>query len=63
MNEIIKRVLKIEHGFKGIEVEAQKIFDSNPITDCKEIATGLLENEHYQVRCIAVFLFGYLVDP
>ena len=58
--EIIKRLLKTEHGFKPIEIEAKKLFDSNPIEDSMKTAIGLLEDEHYQIRSVGVFLLGYL---
>ena len=58
--EIIKRLLKTEHGFKPMEIEAKKLFDSNPIVDSMKTAIGLLDNEHYQIRSVGVFLLGYL---
>jgi 3-methyladenine DNA glycosylase AlkD len=58
--EIIERLLKTEHGFKPMEIEAKKLFDSNPIVDCMKTAIGLLDDEHYQIRSVGVFLLGYL---
>jgi hypothetical protein len=29
--EIIERLLKTEHGFKPIEIEAKKLFELNPV--------------------------------
>jgi 3-methyladenine DNA glycosylase AlkC len=60
MQEIIERLSKIENGFKPIELEAKNIFVSNSISDSKTIAIGLLDNEFYQVRGLAVFILGYV---
>jgi 3-methyladenine DNA glycosylase AlkC len=60
MQEIIERISKIENGFKAIESEARNILVSNTFSEAKKIAIGLLENEHYQVRSLAVFLLGYI---
>ncbi len=59
MQEIIDKISKIENGFKPIEFEAKKWFDSHSIKDNIRLATELLENEVYQVRCLAVFLLGF----
>ena len=58
--EIIKRLLKTEHGFKPMEIEAKKLFDSNPIEENMKTAIDLLDDEHYQIRSVGVFLLGYL---
>lgn len=62
MQEIIDRISTIDNGFKPIEFEALKIFNSNSIINSKSIATGLLENEFYQVRSLAAFLLGYIAS-
>ena len=59
MQEIIRKISKIENGFKPIEFEAKKWFDSHSIKDNIRLAAELLEHEAYQVRCLAVFLLGY----
>ena len=59
MQEIINKISKIENGFKPIEFEAKKLFDSHSIKDNIKLATELLENDMYQVRCLVVFLLGY----
>ncbi|MFZ4455286.1 MAG: DNA alkylation repair protein [Bacteroidales bacterium] len=58
MTEIIDRLSKIENGFKPIEFEARKLFDSS--SDSLKLAIELFENDFYQVRSLAVFLMGYL---
>jgi 3-methyladenine DNA glycosylase AlkC len=62
MNEIIEKIVKIEHGFKPIEIEATHIFDSNSASFSLDLALKFLENEQYQVRCLAVFILGYLAS-
>jgi 3-methyladenine DNA glycosylase AlkC len=62
MKEIIERISKIENGFKLIEIEALKIFNSKSIMDSKLIAIQLLENELYQVRSLGVFILGYIAS-
>jgi 3-methyladenine DNA glycosylase AlkD len=59
MKEIIKRLSKIEHGFQYIEIEAKNIFHLKTTKDILDIADKLLENDIYQARMLAVFLFGY----
>jgi 3-methyladenine DNA glycosylase AlkD len=60
MQEIIDRISKIENGFKPIEFEAKKIFDTNSTTNSFSIAKKLYKNNLYQVRSLAVFIFGFL---
>ena len=60
MKEVIERLVKIENGFKPIESEAKKIVVSKSISDSMKLAVELLENDFYQVRCLAVFLLGYI---
>ena len=59
MQEIISKISTIEHGFKPIEFEAKKLFNSNSIENSMALANELLENDIHQVRCLAVFLLGY----
>ena len=58
--EIIERLLKTEHGFRPMEIEAKKLFDLNPTEDNMKTVIGLLDDEHYQIRSVGVFLLGYL---
>ena len=60
MKEVIERLSKIENGFKPIEFEANNIFVSNSISESMKLAVGLIDNELYQVRSLAVFLLGYI---
>jgi len=60
MQGIIERLSKIEHGFKPMEIEAQKILAVKTINDSLHLAIELLEYDLYQVRCLAVFLLGYI---
>lgn len=60
MQEVIERILKVEHGFKPIELEAEKIFDSQTTEESLKLALELYEKEDYQIRCLAVFLLGYV---
>src|SRR5208283_1034180 len=62
MKEIIERLSKIEHGFKEVEVEARHIFQSNSSRNVFEIANEFFENEIYQTRMLAVFLWGYIAS-
>jgi 3-methyladenine DNA glycosylase AlkD len=60
MKEIIERLSKIENGFKPMEIEANNIFVSKSLADSMRLAVELSQNELYQVRCLAVFLLGYI---
>ncbi len=60
MKDIIERLSEVENGFKPIEFEAKKIFDSNSSSDSMKLAIELIDNAIYQVRSLAVFLLGYL---
>ena len=59
MQEIIAKISKIENGFKPIEFEAKKWFDSHSIEGSITLAAELLEHDVHQVRCLAVFLLGF----
>jgi len=58
--ETIKKISKIENGFKPIEFEAKNIFSTKTIIDSISIACDLLKSDVYQVRCLAVFILGYI---
>ncbi|MBK7213369.1 MAG: DNA alkylation repair protein [Bacteroidales bacterium] len=60
MNELLERLSKIEHGFKPIEDEAKSIFTAFTKKESLNLAKEFLKNEHYQIRSLGVFLFGYL---
>jgi 3-methyladenine DNA glycosylase AlkD len=58
--EIIERLLKTEHGFKAMETEAKRLYDSYPVEVNMKTAIGLLDDERYQIRSVGVFLLGYI---
>ena len=60
LEEIIKKISKVDKGFKPIEFEAQNIISSKTIIDSQTIACDLLNSELYQVRCLAVFILGFI---
>jgi len=60
MLEMIETLSKIEHGFRPMEIEAQKLFESNSRTESLSLAMLLLEDRRYQIRSVGVFLLGYL---
>jgi len=59
MENVLKRIVKVKHGFKPIEREAKKIFELNLVKDCIALAKDFLRRDAYQIRCLAVFLLGY----
>lgn len=52
----------MKHGFKPIEFEAKKIVDANSTRDTMSLASELLKSEAHQVRCLAVFLLGFIAS-
>ncbi len=62
MEEILKGLLKVEHGFKPIEMAARDLF--KPGSDAKNmsLARDLLKNDHYQIRSVGVFILGYMAS-
>ena len=62
MQKIIEKVSQIENGFKPIEFEAKNIFESKTIKDSLILAYDLFQSEVYQVRCLAVFLLGFVAS-
>ena len=60
MQEMIDTLSKIEHGFKPMEIEAKKMFESNSPAENLKMAMLLLEDSRYQIRSVGVFLLGYL---
>ena len=60
MQEMIEALSKIEHGFKPMEKEAKKLFETNSPTESLSLAILLLEDRRYQIRSLGVFLLGYL---
>jgi len=62
MQEMIDSLSKIEHGFKPVEIEAKKLFDSNSNAESLSLANLLLEDRRYQIRSLGVFLLGFLAS-
>jgi len=60
MHEMIEKLSKIEHGFRPMEKEASKLFNSKSKAESMNLAILLLEDPRYQVRSVGVFLLGYL---
>lgn len=62
MKDIIEKLLKIESGFKPIEIEALKICKSETIENAMILACELLKHEKYQIRSLAVFILGFVTS-
>jgi 3-methyladenine DNA glycosylase AlkD len=62
MNEYIKKLTAVEHGFKTFEVEAQKIADNKTLPESKAMAVDMLQSEFYQVRSCAIFILGFIAS-
>jgi len=60
MQKMIESLSKIEHGFKPMEIEAKKLFESNSSAENMSLAILLLEDSRYQIRSVGVFLLGFL---
>ncbi|MGE8298593.1 MAG: DNA alkylation repair protein [Sphingobacterium paramultivorum] len=60
MDSLEKKLTKIEHGFKPFEEEALEIIGQESLEDAKSIAIRLLKSEHYQLRCCAIFILGFI---
>jgi len=65
IQNIIDRITAIEHGFRHIESEAINLVQPRSVDECRKLAEDLFESKQYQVRCLAVFILGYLAanDP
>jgi len=65
IQNIIDRINKIEHGFRHIESEAFNLVQPRSVDDCRKLAEDLFMSKQYQVRCLAVFILGYIAanDP
>jgi 3-methyladenine DNA glycosylase AlkC len=62
LKAIEKRVSKVQHGFKAMREEAAKIVAENDPAESFRTAEQLYMSGKYQVRMVAVFVFG-LVSP
>ncbi|WXG47485.1 MAG: DNA alkylation repair protein [Candidatus Atabeyarchaeum deiterrae] len=61
-DELIKRLRKIEHGFKEIEKEAIDIVEKNSVESCLIISKKFFSSEVYQVRSLATFVLGAIAS-
>lgn len=59
MDAIIEKLKGIEHGFKHI-IEAGDLILKDISIDHFELGTKLLEDDAYQIRMLATYLFGQL---
>jgi 3-methyladenine DNA glycosylase AlkD len=62
IQEIIERIVRIEHGFKPIEREAKALFVGNTRHDALMVANAFFARKEYQARALAVFVFGYIAS-
>lgn len=62
METLEEKLVKVEHGFKLFQSEAEQIVHSHTLPDAKVIALDLMKNKHYQVRCCALFILGALAS-
>lgn len=60
MDEVLNRILRIEHGFRHIYDAADEILGSYPGVRSLEIALDLYKNEAYQARMLATVILGNL---
>lgn len=59
---VIEKVIHVQHGFKDMQQAAREIIDSNAPDNSFEITKDLFSSESYQVRMVAVFIFGFLAS-
>lgn len=57
MIEVINRVKKVKHGFKGIEKESKEIRNHYGVNECFEIAQELFKYDSFQVRILLLLLW------
>jgi 3-methyladenine DNA glycosylase AlkC len=56
--DVIEKIIKIEHGFKETEHAANLIVSNHSEHACFLLAKQYYQSEHYQVRSLAVFICG-----
>jgi HEAT repeat protein len=61
-DELIRRVQKVEHGFKEIEKEAMDIVEKNSVENCLTISKRFFSSEVYQARSLATFILGAIAS-
>ena len=62
MEELLKKLLETEHGFKPFQQEAKNIVDTHSVAESKRIAIDLLHSEFYQIRSCAIFMLGMVAE-
>ena len=60
VDNILSRILEIEHGFQHILDGADEIFSTYTKEQCFELALTLFEHEAYQARMLATTILGRL---
>ena len=60
INDILCRILQIEHGFQHIIDGADEVVSTHPKEECLELALTLFEYEAYQARMLATTILGRL---
>ena len=60
VDNILSRILEIEHGFQHILGGADEVFSAYSKEQCFELALTLFEYEAYQARMLATTILGRL---
>lgn len=60
VDNILSRILEVEHGFQHILNGADEILSAYSKEKCFEVALTLFEHEAYQARMLATTLLGRL---
>ncbi len=60
VDNILDRVLEVEHGFQHILDGADEILSAYAKAQCFEVALTLFEHEAYQARMLATTILGRL---
>lgn len=60
VDDILSRILEIEHGFQHILDGADEIFSAYSKEQCFELALKLFQHEAYQARMLAITILGRL---
>ncbi len=60
MENVLNKILQIEHGFKHIYSGSDEIFAKYSRDNCFKIALELYENQAYQARMLATVILGKL---
>lgn len=60
LSQLTQTVRCVQHGFKEMRIEAEKILQTKPTAESLNIAERLLGSDYAQVRMVAVFVLGGL---